>query len=212
MAINCCISSSAEKPMPTTHSTIKLLITQEQIASRVAELGRLIRQDYGDRNILLVGVLKGAAVFLSDLLRAIDGDVDCDFVAISSYGNGTKSSGVVRILKDLDESPVGRHVLIVEDIVDTGLTLQFLLENMKVHRIASVKVCALLDKAARRVVEVPIDYRGFEVPDVFVVGYGMDYAGLYRNLPYIGVLEEVVPRESSEKTRAGVDTAPKNAL
>lgn len=176
--------------MITVQSTIKPLITEEQIAARVAELGRQIRQDYGDENILLVGVLKGAAVFLSDLLRAIDGDVDYDFVAISSYGNSTKSSGVVRILKDLDESPIGRHVLIVEDIVDSGLTLQFLLENMKMHRTASVKVCALLDKVARRVVDVPIDYRGFEVPDVFVVGYGMDYAGLYRNLPYIGVLEE----------------------
>ncbi|MEJ5250664.1 MAG: hypoxanthine phosphoribosyltransferase [Chthonomonadetes bacterium] len=180
--------------MVTVQSNIKPLISEEQIAARVAELGRQIRQDYGDTNILLVGVLKGAAVFLSDLLRAIDGAVDYDFVAISSYGNGTKSSGVVRILKDLDESPVGRHVLIVEDIVDSGLTLQFLLENMKTHRTASVKVCALLDKTARRVVDVPIDYRGFEVPDVFVVGYGMDYAGLYRNLPYIGVLEEA-PRE-----------------
>jgi hypoxanthine phosphoribosyltransferase len=176
--------------MPRVEPTIQLLITEEQIASRVAELGRQIRQDYGDKNILLVGVLKGAAVFLSDLLRAIEGEVDYDFVAISSYGNGTKSSGVVRILKDLDESPIGRHVLIVEDIVDSGLTLQFLLENMKMHRTASVKVSALLDKVARRVVDIPIDYRGFEVPDVFVVGYGMDYAGLYRNLPYIGVLQE----------------------
>lgn len=176
--------------MTTVQSTIKPLISEEQIAARVAELGRQIRQDYGDKNILLVGVLKGAAVFLSDLLRAIDGEVDYDFVAISSYGNGTKSSGVVRILKDLDESPIGRHVLIVEDIVDSGLTLEFLLENMRMHRTASVRVCTLLDKVARRVVNVPIDYRGFEVPDVFVVGYGMDYAGLYRNLPYIGILEE----------------------
>ncbi|MCS7310633.1 MAG: hypoxanthine phosphoribosyltransferase [Armatimonadota bacterium] len=174
----------------TTQHRIELLISQEQIAQRVVELGEQIRKDYGDQNILLVGVLKGAAVFLADLLRAISGDVDYDFVAISSYGNGTRSSGVVRILKDLDESPVGRHVLIVEDIVDTGLTLQFLLENMKVHRTASVKVCALVDKVARRLVHVPIDYRGFEVPDVFVVGYGMDYAGLYRNLPYIGTLVE----------------------
>ena len=176
--------------MITTQSTIKTLITEEQIAARVAELGRQIRHDYGDENILLVGVLKGAAVFLCDLLRSIDGDVDYDFVAISSYGNSTKSSGVVRILKDLDESPIGRHVVIVEDIVDSGLTLEFLLENMKMHRTASVKVCALLDKVAHRMADVPIDYRGFEVPDVFVVGYGMDYAGLYRNLPYIGVLEE----------------------
>lgn len=180
--------------MVTVQSNVKPLISEEQIAARIAELGKQIRRDYGDKNILLVGVLKGAAVFLSDLLRAIDGVVDYDFVAISSYGNGTQSSGVVRILKDLDESPVGRHVLIVEDIVDSGLTLQFLLENMKTHRIASVKVCALLDKTARRVVDVPIDYKGFEVPDVFVVGYGMDYAGLYRNLPYIGVLEETPQR------------------
>ncbi len=176
--------------MVMVQSTIKPLISEEQIAARIAEMGRQIREDYSDTNILLVGVLKGAAVFLSDLLRAIDGAVDYDFVAISSYGNGTRTSGVVRILKDLDESPVGRDVLIVEDIVDSGLTLQFLLENMKMHRTASVKVCALLDKVARRVVDVPIDYRGFEVPDVFVVGYGMDYAGLYRNLPYIGVLEQ----------------------
>lgn len=177
--------------MVTLQSTVKPLISEEQIAARVVELGRQIRQDYGDKNILLVGVLKGAAVFLSDLLRAIDGAVDYDFVAISSYGNGTKSSGVVRILKDLDESPVNRHVLIVEDIVDSGLTLQFLLENMRTHRTTSVKVCALLDKTARRMVDVSIDYRGFEVPNVFVVGYGMDYAGLYRNLPYIGVLEGI---------------------
>lgn len=176
--------------MAITVSTIQTLITKEEIAARVAELGRQIRNDYGDENLLLVGVLKGAAVFLSDLIRAIDGAVDYDFVAISSYGNSTSSMGVVRILKDLDESPVGRHVLIVEDIVDSGLTMQFLLENMKVHRTASVKVCTLLDKVARRVVPVPIDYRGFEIPDVFVVGYGMDYAGLYRNLPYIGVLHE----------------------
>lgn len=175
--------------MVTIQSNVKPVISEQQIAERIAELGRQIRQDYGGKNILLVGVLKGAAVFLSDLLRAIDGAVDYDFVAISSYGNGTKSSGVVRILKDLDESPVGRDVLIVEDIVDSGLTLQFLLENMKTHRTASVRVCTLLDKTARRVVDVPIDYKGFEVPDVFVVGYGMDYAGLYRNLPYIGVLE-----------------------
>lgn len=176
--------------MVTVRPAIKPLISEKQIAARVVELGRQIRADYQDKNILLVGVLKGAAVFLSDLLRAIDGEVDYDFVAISSYGNGTRSSGVVRILKDLDESPIGRHVLIVEDIVDTGLTLQFLLETMKVHRTASVKVCALLDKVARRAVEVPIDYKGFEVPNVFVVGYGMDYGGLYRNLPYIGVLEQ----------------------
>lgn len=176
--------------MAETQTTIQPLITEEQIAQRVAELGKQIRHDYAHKNILLVGVLKGAAVFLSDLLRAIDSPVDYDFVAISSYGNGTKSSGVVRILKDLDESPIDRHVLIVEDIVDSGLTLQFLLENMKMHRTASVKVCALLDKVPRRVVDVPIDYKGFEVSDVFVVGYGMDYAGLYRNLPYIGILHE----------------------
>lgn len=166
------------------------IITQQQIAERINQLGKQIRADYGDETILLVGVLKGAAVFLADLLRAIEGSVEYDFVAISSYGDGTRSSGVVRILKDLDESPVGRHVLIVEDIIDTGLTLQFLLESMRVHRTASVRVCALLDKSARRIVQVPVDYRGFEVPDVFVVGYGMDYAGLYRNLPYIGVLQE----------------------
>lgn len=176
--------------MMVSQTRVVPIITQQQIAERVNQLGKQIRADYGDEAILLVGVLKGAAVFLADLLRAIEGAVEYDFVAISSYGDGTRSSGVVRILKDLDESPVGRHVLIVEDIIDTGLTLQFLLESMRVHRTASVRVCALLDKSARRVVQVPIDYRGFEVPDVFVVGYGMDYAGLYRNLPYIGVLQE----------------------
>ncbi|KPJ62882.1 hypoxanthine phosphoribosyltransferase [candidate division KD3-62 bacterium DG_56] len=167
----------------------RVLIDEQQIAAKVAEMAETISRDYAGKNPVLVAVLNGAVVFLSDLIRRLRIPVTIDFVKWSSYGDATRSSGVVRILKDLDESIEGRHVLIVEDIIDTGLTLHYLLENLRSRAPASVKVIALLDKPSRRRVEVRADYQGFDVPDAFVVGYGLDYAGRYRHLPYIGVLK-----------------------
>jgi hypoxanthine phosphoribosyltransferase len=166
----------------------KILFTPEQIQARVAALGEEISRDYADREVALVCVLRGAVVFLADLLRALRVPASVDFMAISSYGSDTRSTGVVRILKDLDDSIESKHVLIVEDIVDTGLTLNYLLENLRHRNAASVRVCALLDKPARRRSEVRLDYIGFTVPDAFVVGYGLDYAQQYRGLPFIGIL------------------------
>ncbi len=158
--------------------------------ARVAELGAQITNDFPDHNqtLLLVGVLKGATLFLADLVRAVDRPLEFDFVAIASYGGATRSSGEVRLLKDLESAVNGKHVIIVEDILDTGLTLRFsyLIETLKARHAASVKVCVLLDKPSRRRVEVPVEYCGFVIEDRFVVGYGMDYAEYYRNLPYIG--------------------------
>lgn len=169
----------------------EVLLTEEQIARRVQELGAQISEDYAGKDLMLVCILKGANIFLADLCRQITIPLSYDFVAVSSYGADTKSSGVVRILKDLDESVESKHVLVVEDIVDTGLTLRlsYLLENLRSRRAASVKICTLLDKPARRRVEVPVDYFGFKVEDQFVIGYGLDYGGMYRHLPYIGVLK-----------------------
>ena len=169
----------------------EVLITEERLNARIAEMGAQISRDYAGKELMLVCILKGANLFLADLVRQISLPLSYDFVAVSSYGADTKSSGVVRILKDLDESVESKHVLVVEDIVDTGLTLRlsYLLENLRSRRAASVKVCTLLDKPSRRRVDVPVDYRGFEVEDQFVVGYGMDYQGGYRNLPYIGLLK-----------------------
>ncbi|MDI6870162.1 MAG: hypoxanthine phosphoribosyltransferase [Bacillota bacterium] len=166
----------------------EILLRPEDLGPKIKELGAAISRDYQGKDLLLVGVLKGAVIFLSDLLREITIPVSIDFMAVSSYGAATKTSGIVRILKDLDESIEGRHVLVVEDIVDTGLTLHYMLDNLASRRPASVKVCALLDKPDRRQVAVPVDYIGFHIPDRFVVGYGLDYAEKYRNLPYIGVL------------------------
>ena len=169
----------------------QVLLTEGQLAARVAELGDQISRDYAGKDLMLICILKGANIFLADLVRQISIPLAYDFVAVSSYGADTKSSGVVRILKDLDESVESKHVLVVEDIVDTGLTLRlsYLLENLRSRRAASVKVCTLLDKPARRRVDVPVDYFGFKIEDQFVVGYGLDYQGRYRNLPYIGVLK-----------------------
>ncbi|MGE5508801.1 MAG: hypoxanthine phosphoribosyltransferase [Chitinophagales bacterium] len=167
----------------------EILITSDQIAAKIRELGETISRDYAGQDLLLVGVLKGAVIFLSDLLRSITIPVSIDFMAVSSYGAATKSSGIVRIQKDLDESIEGRHLLVVEDIMDTGLTLHYMLENLASRRPASIKVCALLDKPSRRQIEVPLHYRGFSIEDKFVVGYGLDYAEKYRNLPFIGVLK-----------------------
>lgn len=167
----------------------QVLITQQQLENRIAELGRQITSDYAGRSLLLVGVLKGAAVFLTDLIRQIDLPLEYDFVAISSYGANTKSSGVVRLIKDLDAGIEGKDILVVEDIVDTGWTLRlsYICENMKARKASSVKICTLLDKPCKRQVEVGIDYSGFVIEDKFVVGYGLDWNGLYRNLPYIGI-------------------------
>lgn len=176
----------------------EVLIPEEHLRARVRQLGKEISNDYEGKPLLVVGILKGAAVFLADLIRAIDLPLDYDVVAISSYGADTRSSGVVRMIKDLDVGVEGRHVLIVEDIVDTGWTLRlsYLAENIKARGAASVKVCALLDKPCRRKVDVGIDYCGFVIDDHFVVGYGLDYRGRYRNLSYIGILKpEVYARD-----------------
>ncbi|MDD4047184.1 MAG: hypoxanthine phosphoribosyltransferase [Tissierellia bacterium] len=170
----------------------KVLIEKNELQSKVAELGAKISVDYKGKDLLIVCVLKGAVVFASDLMREIQLPLDIDFMAISSYGANTKSSGVVRILKDLNTGIEGRHVLIVEDIIDSGLTLAYLVENLKSRHPASVEICTILDKRERRTAELYIKYTGFIVPDEFVVGYGLDYAEKYRNLPYIAVLKEEV--------------------
>jgi hypoxanthine phosphoribosyltransferase len=167
----------------------EVLVTAEDLQRRVVELGEQISRDYAGRSLLLVGVLKGAVFFLSDLMRFIDIPVEVDFMAVASYGSATDSSGVVRILKDLDVAIEGRDVLIVEDIVDSGLTLQYLLRNLGSRNPRTLEVCALLTKPERRKVELPARYVGFEIPDRFVVGYGLDYAERYRNLPFVAVLE-----------------------
>jgi hypoxanthine phosphoribosyltransferase len=172
-----------------TNPNLEVLISAKEIQDRIRELGAEIARDYSGRNPLLIGVLKGAFLFLSDLMRAADTPLSVEFMAISSYGAEMRSSGEVRILKDLDVAIEGRDILVVEDIVDTGLTLSYLLANLKSRGAASVKLAALLDKHERREKEVPIDYLGFEIPDKFVVGYGLDFAERYRNLPFIAVLK-----------------------
>ncbi|MBQ5973636.1 MAG: hypoxanthine phosphoribosyltransferase [Oscillospiraceae bacterium] len=170
----------------------RILLSEEQIKKRVADIGREISLDYQGRKPLLVSVLKGSVVFMADLMREITVDCDIDFMSVSSYGKGQKTTGVVRILKDLDHDINGRHVIVVEDILDSGLTLSYILELLKTRGAASIRLCTLLDKPDRRKVSVAVDYSGFTVPDEFVVGYGLDYAELYRNLPYIGVLKPEV--------------------
>ena len=182
-------TSSAQFDSEFSNPNLDVLISEEQIATRIKELGAQITRDYAGRNPLLIGVLKGACFFLSDLLRAIDTRLSIEFMAISSYGSSTRTSGEVRIMKDLDVPIEGRHILVVEDIVDTGLTLSYLLANLESRGAASVKLAALLDKHERRQREVKIDYLGFPIPDEFVVGYGLDFAERYRNLPFIAVLK-----------------------
>ncbi len=165
-----------------------VLIPEEELLRKVEELGKCLARDYSGRGPVLIGVLTGAVVFISDLIRACRIPLSVDFMAVSSYERGTHSTGVVRILKDLDRNIEGQHVVVVEDIIDTGLTLSYLLEALQARHPATLRVCALLDKRGRRRVDLQLDYVGFEIPDEFVVGYGLDYAGLYRNLPYIGVL------------------------
>ncbi len=172
------------------HRLGRVLIAHEKIARRVRELGLSLSRDYDGKNPLLVGVLKGAVVFLADLVRATDIPLAADFIAVGSYGGTTRSSGVVKITADLSVSIEDRHVVVVEDIIDTGRTISYLKRNLQTRRPASLKVVALLDKSERREVEVALDYVGFTIPNEFVVGYGLDYQGLYRNLPYIAALEE----------------------
>jgi hypoxanthine phosphoribosyltransferase len=166
------------------------LVSQEDLERRVRELGAQISRDYAGKDLFLVGVLKGAVFFLSDLMRALEVDCEVDFMAVASYGSSTDSSGVVRILKDLDATIEGKDVLIVEDIIDSGLTLSYLLRTLRAREPRSLEVCALLTKPERREVDLPIRYTGFEIPNKFVIGYGLDHAERYRNLPYVAVLEE----------------------
>jgi hypoxanthine phosphoribosyltransferase len=168
----------------------EILIDEERLQARVKELGREISSDYAGRELLLVGVLKGAVFFMADLMREITVPCEIDFMAISSYGASTDSSGVVRILKDLDINIENRHVVVVEDIVDSGLTLSYLVRNLESRSPASLEVCALLTKPSRREIDVPVRYIGFEIPNRFVIGYGLDFAERYRNLPYVGVLHD----------------------
>ena len=171
-------------------AVVEVLIEPEALQHRVAELGEEISGDYAGRDLLLVGVLKGAVFFMADLMRHLTIPCEIDFMAISSYGDSTDSSGVVRILKDLDINIEGRHVLVVEDIVDSGLTLSYLVRNLESREPASLEVCSLLTKPGRREMEVDIRYVGFEIPNRFVIGYGLDFAERYRNLPYVGVLHD----------------------
>ena len=183
-------TSQAQLMSEFANPNLEVLVTSEQLQNRIRELGAQIARDYAGKNPLLIGVLKGACTFLSDLMRAADIQLGIEFMAISSYGASMRTSGEVRILKDLDVAIEGRHILVVEDIVDTGLTLNYLLANLKSRGAASVKLAALLDKFERREKEVPIDYLGFQIPDKFVVGYGLDFAERYRNLPFIGVVKD----------------------
>jgi hypoxanthine phosphoribosyltransferase len=183
-------TSTAQVLSEFNNQNLEPLFSAEQIQQRITELGAEIARDYEGKNPLLIGVLKGACIFISDLLRATDLQLGIEFIAISSYGSSTRTSGEVRIVKDLDVAIEGRDILVVEDIVDTGLTLTYLLANLESRGAKSVKLVALLDKFERREREVEIHYLGFKIPDAFVVGYGLDFAERYRNLPYIAILKD----------------------
>ena len=181
------------RPVDLVNDIGEVLLTEEQIANRVAELGRKISADYAGKNLTLVSVLKGSLPFMADLMRQISLPLRIDLMEVSSYGGtATESSGLVRIIKDLSASISGEDVLLVEDIIDTGLTLNYLVRYLRGKNPASLKICTLLDKPARRLVEIPVDYQGFEIPDQFVVGYGLDYSERYRNLRFVGVLRPEV--------------------
>ncbi len=167
-----------------------VLINEEEISKKVYELAKTIEKEYKGEEVIFVGILKGACVFISDIIRKIDLDIRLDFMAVSSYGMSTQSSGVVKILKDLDSDIEGKNVIIVEDIIDTGLTLSYLRENLKARNPKSLKICTLLDKPERRKCDIPVDYAGFKIPDKFIVGYGIDCGEQFRNLPYIGIVEK----------------------
>ena len=181
-----------------TYDFIDVLIPHAQIQARVAELGAQISADYSGKDLTVIGILKGSVLFMADLIRAISMPLAIDFMAVTSYGASTTSSGNVRILKDLDSSITGRHLLIVEDIIDSGLTMQYLLNNLASRGAASLRVCTLLDKPERRLTDVRADYTGFAVPNEFVVGYGLDYNQMYRNLPDIGVLHPEIYTKAGE--------------
>lgn len=170
----------------------EILFSEEEIAKKVKEIGKRIEKDYEGKELIVIGVLKGANIFLADLIREINIPLYIDFMAVSSYGSSTESSGVVRILKDLDSDIEDKHVLIIEDIIDTGLTLKYLTDNLQSRNVASLEICTLLDKPSRRKSNLDIKYIGFEIPDEFIVGYGIDYAEKYRNLPYVGFLKEEI--------------------
>lgn len=173
----------------------EVLISEQALAERIEALGKEITKDYEGKKLLVVGILKGSNIFMSDLVRKIDMPIQLDFMMVSSYGNATASTGVVKIIKDLEQSIDDTHVLIIEDIIDSGLTLKYLKEMLQTRKPASVHICTLLDKPARRKETVDVNYVGFKVPDAFIVGYGIDYAEYYRNLPYVGILK----REAYEK-------------
>ena len=168
--------------------TVKILIPEDRVDERIAQLGEQISQDYEGRQVHLIGILKGSIFFICELAKRISVPVTMDFMSVSSYGAGTKSSGVVKLIKDLDDPITGKDILIVEDIIDSGRTLNYLLKNLSSRQPASIRLCTLLDKPERREVDVEVDYQGFRIPDEFVIGYGLDYDQRYRNLPYIGVL------------------------
>ncbi len=170
----------------------RILFTEAEIHSRVSELGAAISADYAGRNPLLIGVLKGVFIFMADLYRSLTIPAEVDFMAIGSYGPGAQQQGMVQLLKDLETDIGGRHVLFVEDMIDTGLTLNYLLRNLRAREPASLEVCTLFDKSRRRLIKLPIKYKGFDLPDSFVVGYGLDYRERYRNLPYVGLLKPEV--------------------
>ncbi len=175
------------------HEDVKeILFSADELNKRVRELGKQITTEYQGRELLVIGVLKGANVFLGDLIRYIELPLEIDFIAAASYGNSTESSGVVRLLKDLDYPIENRHVLLIEDLIDTGLTLNYLADNLKARQPASFKICTLLDKPERRKVAIEVDYKGFDIPDEFIVGYGIDYSQKYRNLPYVATLKPEV--------------------
>ena len=174
----------------STSEISEILFTEPEICERVAQLGRQITEDYRNRDLVVIGVLTGAVTFVADLIRQVELNLTIDFVSMASYGVATRSSGEVRMLKDIGHPVEGKDILIVEDIIDTGLTLRYLLETIQARHPASVETCVLLDKPSRRQVDVPVKYTGFEIEDRFVVGYGLDFAGHYRNLPFIGILNQ----------------------
>lgn len=179
-----------------------ILVSEKQLHEKISQVGRDLTQEYMGKELVLVGVLRGAIMFIVDLARAIDLPLTMDFMAVASYGASTQTSGIVRILKDLDSSIEGKHVLVVEDIIDSGLTLTYILDTLQTRNPASVRVCSLLSKPARRRVDVPIDYICFEIPDEFVVGYGLDFNQIYRNLPFVGVLKHELYAEPQPKENA----------
>ena len=180
------------KPENMEDKIEQVLISEEALAEKVHEIGARISTDYAGKRPLLVSVLKGSIVFMADLMRAITIECDIDFMSCSSYGKGKTSNGVVRILKDLDSDITNRHIIVVEDILDSGVTLSYLMDLLRARKPASIRLCTLLDKPDRRVKPVEVHYSGFTIPDAFVVGYGLDYAEKYRNLPYIGILKKEV--------------------